>query len=237
MKNTKIVGILNITPDSFSDGGNYFNLDDAVKHANELFADGADFIDVGAQSTRPDANEIPPQDEFNRLKDFLNVFDLPFSIDTFNPEVAEFALTHGALMINCVKSNRIKDMIKVAKRYNVPVVVTADNKNDSMRLMEIEKLFKKFRFDYDNLIYDPGFGFHGSPEYDRMILHNIDYFTEKFDRVMVGISRKSFIEFITGEKLHDRDLTSAIFAAWCAVHKVEFIRTHNVELTRQVLNL
>ena len=232
---TKLVGILNITPDSFSDGGNYFDVDSALAHAKELFADGADFIDIGAQATNPNAKPISPQEEFNRIRKFVELFDYPFSIDTFNPEVAEFALSQGAMMINCVKSEMIPKMIKVAKKYNVPVVVTADNKESSYKIDNIAKLFNKFRFDYDKLIYDPGFGFHGSPDYDRYVLTRIDHFTYRFKPMMVGISRKSFIGQITGEPVHDRDLTSAVFAAWCAVFGVEFIRTHNIKLTRKFI--
>lgn len=226
-----ILGILNVTPDSFSDGGEFINPEAALKHASQLIQDGADFIDVGAQSTRPGAEILSAEVELQRLAPlFPDLARYPLSIDTFYPEVAKFALEHGAKIINCVKPSMFPEMLPLAKKFDAKIVLLYDIVG--LNVIEFFKLHQQYK---SILIYDLGFGFHKSYADNLDLLRNIAIFTNHFNfrPMMIGVSRKSFVQKLTDLPAKDTDYASAVLAAWANLFGVDYIRTHNPKYNRQ----
>ena len=232
----KLFGILNVTPDSFSDGGKFLSVDKALSHADSLFEDGADYIDIGAQSTRPGAEIISADEEMRRLKNILPHITLPFSIDTFYPEVAEFAVSEGAEIINCVKPEALPDMFKIARRYNLPVIAVHNEPCGKDVVADVKRFFKKIKFDYQNIIFDVGFGFQKDNKQNLQLLNHLEFLAE-FEP-MVGLSRKRFVSYLTGAAIPiDCDQTSAVLGAICLTKGAKYLRVHNVEVTEEVLEI
>ena len=146
---TLVMGIVNVTPDSFSDGGKYFSPDAAIAHAKQLIADGADILDVGAESTRPNAIPISAAEEIARLEKVLPAiknFGVPISIDTYKPEVAEFSLERGANIINDVHGLEDSRMVDVAKKFNAKVIAGHSDRCSDGDIIEDVKKFFRHRF-------------------------------------------------------------------------------------------
>ena len=143
-KKTLVMGILNVTPDSFSDGGFFYTQNNAITHAKKIISDGADIIDVGAESTRPNFSAISAEEEISRLEKILPAlknFDVPISIDTYKPEVAEFALSCGADIINDVHGLADEKMIDVAKKFSAPVIAMHNKKKSPNIIDDIKNFF------------------------------------------------------------------------------------------------
>lgn len=245
---TLVMGVLNFTPDSFSDGGKYFNRDAAMAHAVQMIEYGADIIDVGAESTRPGATPISADEEFDRLKKILPAikkFGVPFSVDTYKPEVAEQVLKRGASIINDVHGLEDLRMIDVAKKFNAPVIAMHNEKcSDGDIVDDVKKFFLRTLencaardFDTNKIIFDPGIGFGKTTDEDLTILRRLDELKNLGGKkifLMVGVSRKSVIGHVTGLKLDQRDEATGALCVHAINKGVDMVRVHNVKLVSRM---
>ncbi|MBQ6296308.1 MAG: dihydropteroate synthase [Selenomonadaceae bacterium] len=238
------MGILNVTPDSFSDGGRFFSTDMAAVHAAQLVEDGADIIDIGAESTRPGATPISADEEFARLEKILPLiknFGVPISIDTYKPEVAAQALEIGADIINDIRGLEDLRMIDVAKEFDVPVIAMHNEKCSNGDIIgDLKKFFRRTiancaakGFDTTKIIFDPGIGFGKTSEDDLEILRRLDELKildgqEIF--LMIGVSRKRIIGQVTGLPLYERDSATGALCVYEIVNGVDIVRVHNVAM-------
>lgn len=248
-----IMGILNVTPDSFSDGGDFFAPEFAIKKAKEMLSQGADIIDIGAMSTRPGSVPVTADVEIGRLAPVLNeiskIGDTVISVDTVNAETAEFALEHGADIINDVSGFFNEDMARVVKAYdggwivthtgNVPSgsivnypkgVVAAVNEFFEMMILKSQQ----FGIEKSHLCVDPGFGFAKTAVDNIELLKNLEQLIRSDVAFLTALSRKRFIGEITGlENPRDR-LIGTVTADIIALMKgSDIFRVHDVAETKQ----
>jgi len=251
---TKLAGILNVTPDSFSDGGKYYEPKDAIKHAYELIEDGADILDIGAESTRPFSNEVNAEEQIKRLKpvlEGLKDINIPISIDTRSSEVADFALNSGASIINDVSGlDYDSKMVDVVSKYDATVII--QHSKGTPKDMQINpsyidvveevylSLLDKISYANDhgvsNIIADIGIGFGKTKEDNYKLLNRIEDFKSLHLPLMVGLSRKSLL----GVNEPDNNLkdTLSLALSYPLMKKgIDYLRVHNVKLHRQLLNL
>lgn len=235
---TLIMGILNVTPDSFSDGGKYLSVEAAIAHARQMISDGADILDVGAESTRPDAKVIGVDEEIARLEKILPALKnlgVPISIDTYKPEIAEFSLERGANIINDVHGLEDSRMIAVAKKFNAPVIAMHSEKCcDENIIDDIKKFFRRTLAKFDGqIIFDPGIGFGKTQEENLEILQRLDELKIVDGRevpLMIGVSRKSFIGWATGLPIDERDEATGAICVHAIAKGVDIVRVHNVKM-------
>ncbi len=254
---TRIMGILNVTPDSFSDGGNFARFDTALAHADKLITDGADILDVGGESTRPFAEPVSADEELHRVIPVIEAIRkkhaLPISIDTSKALVAQEALNAGADIINDVSAlQKDPEMLAVVQETSVPVIIMhmrgtpADMQiqPDYNNVIEEITTFLQKRvawmternIDRNRIIVDPGIGFGKTLQHNLSIIKHIDSFSALGLPVLLGHSRKRFLGDITGiSNEAQRDLATAIVTALCAAGNVAIVRTHDVAGTRQAL--
>lgn len=247
-RKTKLVGILNVTPDSFSDGGLYFKPDDALKQMEQLIEDGADIVDIGAESTRPHFQPIDAKEQIERLKPiFAKEWDVPLSVDTRSSEVAEYALDNGARIINDVSGFEYdSNLAKIVAKYKAGVIIQHScGKTESTPVYKnvVENVFSsllsKINFAKElgitNIIADPGIGFGKSRQDNLTILENINSFYALNCPVMVGISRKR----VLGLEEADNETKDALTLAYSyplICSGVDYLRVHNVKLHKSLLN-
>ena len=241
---TLIMGVMNVTPDSFSDGGRYSSDDVAMAHAAQMIEYGADILDIGAESTRPGATPITADEEFSRLEKILPAIKnlgATISIDTYKPEVAAQALELGADMINDVHGLEDSRMIDVAKKFDVPVIAMHSEKcGEGDIISDVKKFFRRTlancafkNFDTTKIIFDPGIGFGKTPEEDLEILRRLDELKTLDGQeifLMIGASRKSFIGRATGFKLDERDEATGAVCVHAITKGVDIVRVHNVKM-------
>ncbi len=244
-----VMGVLNVTPDSFSDGGQFFDTDRAIKHGKRMAAGGAAIIDVGAESTRPGAKPVSADEQIERAVPVIEALrkkiDVPISIDTYNVEVAKAALEAGAGMINDITALSDERLGGLAAERQVPVVLMhmqgepqtmqiEPKYDDVVRealqfLLERAKQAEQFGIDKGKIFIDPGIGFGKTLEHNLLLLKNLDEFVATGYRVLVGPSRKSFIGKITGkEKPSDRVFGTAATVALAITAGVSIVRVHDV---------
>ena len=250
-----IMGVLNITPDSFSDGGDYFNEKNASRRFEQIEKEGADIIDVGAESSRPGSARLDIEEELKRLEKVFPLFEkasVPVSIDTYKAEVAEVALSKGATIVNDISALRMdKRMVDVIRHHNCKVVLMhmsgtpetmqKDPYYDNV-IREIGDFFEE-RINFclskdiseDKIILDPGIGFGKRQEDNLKILSRLEEFTAYDFPVLVGASRKSFIGKITGEKETDRLDGSIASAIYSYLKGASILRVHDVKQTINAL--
>lgn len=206
-KKSLIMGILNATPDSFSDGGKFNSVDSALEHALQMVEDGADMIDVGGESTRPGYEKVEDEEEIARVVPVIQAIakrvSVPISIDTYKAAVAEKAIEAGAHIINDIWGAKADPgMAEVAAHYNVPIILmhNRDNKNyqnlipDMIAdLYESVSIAKAAGVKDEKIILDPGVGFAKNFEHNLEVMRNLDKFTSLGYPVLLGTSRKSFI--------------------------------------------
>jgi dihydropteroate synthase len=252
-----VMGILNVTPDSFSDGGQFFDADKAIEHGLKMAAEGAAIIDVGPESTRPGAEPVSLQEQIRRAVPVIEALSkkvkIPISIDTYRAEVAEAALEAGAAMINDVTALSDERMGELAAEKQVPVVLMhmqgtpatmqIEPKYDDVVgevlqfLLERAERAEQFGIPKERILIDPGIGFGKTFEHNLLILRNIRKFAETGYRVLVGTSRKSFIGKLTGkENPADRLFGTAATVALCVVAGVSIVRVHDVPEMLDVIN-
>jgi dihydropteroate synthase len=250
-----IMGILNVTPDSFSDGGKYFNIKDAIKRGIEIEKEGADIIDIGGESTRPGAVYVDDQTEIDRvcpvIRELNKISNIPISIDTRKPKVAMEALKAGASIINDVSGLTYAEggMTKVLINSNVSYILmhargkTPDNMQKDLKpyndtVYDVLSYFdEKISYliskgvDSRRIIIDPGFGFAKSVDDNYCILKYISSFKSMGLPILAGVSRKSFINFITGKLPEDFINGSIALASYLCLKNVDIIRVHDVKQT------
>jgi len=249
-KHTFIMGILNVTPDSFYDGGKYSIWDRAVQRAEKMLEDGADIIDIGGESTRPGAESVSLEEELDRVIPVIEAirdFPIPISIDTYKAKVAAEALKHGASIVNDISGLRFDpEMAKVVAKYNVPVIIMhikgtprdmQKNPHYENVVEEIKNYFIK-QIDYaisfgikrGNIILDPGIGFGKKLEHNIEILRNINEFKKLGFPLLIGHSRKSMIGMILdGIPPEERLYGTLAISSYCIMNKVHIIRVHDVK--------
>lgn len=240
---TYVMGILNVTPDSFSDGGNYDQIEKAVEHAAQMIEEGADIIDIGGESTRPNYTQISDEEEIERvvpvIKALKEKFDIPISIDTYKSKVAEAAILAGADLVNDIWGLKYdKEMANIVKKYDVPVCIMHNRDNKEYGefrkelmsdLQECMEIAENAGIEKDKIILDPGVGFGKTYE---MNLQAIKYLEDLycFDvPVLLGTSRKSVIGITLDLPVTERE-EGTIATSVLAVQKgCQFVRVHNVK--------
>ncbi len=253
-----VMGIVNVTPDSFWDGGKYFTPAAAVTHALELVRQGADIIDIGGESTRPHASPVSVEEELRRvlpvLQELAPQLRVPISIDTRKPEVARAALQSGASIVNDIGANRTDHSMwhLVAGSGAAYVCMHMQGTPETMQyqptytdvVLEVEQFFSS-RLEQlshcgvhpEQIILDPGIGFGKTLEHNLQLLGNLNRFRGLGRPLLVGVSRKSFIGRIAGAEADGR-LPGALACACLAVEAgVEIIRAHDVNETVQALRM
>lgn len=204
---TFIMGILNLTPDSFSDGGKFNHVESALAHAEEMIANGADIIDVGGESTRPGAEYVDAAEEIKRVVPIIEKLsksiNVPISIDTYKAEVAEQAVIAGATIINDVWGAKADpNMAAVAAKYEVPIILMHNRAERNYEqlipdmiadLKESVEIAKRAGVQDDKIILDPGIGFAKTQEDNLVVMRNLEVFAKLGYPVLLGTSRKSFI--------------------------------------------
>ena len=259
-RKTSIMGIINLTPDSFSDGGDFCSIEKVLNQVNYFVSNGVNVIDLGAQSTRPGAIEIGAKNESKRLIPYLKKIrseypDILISIDTFNSEVAHEALSNGANWINDVTGGRRdEEILDVVSEFKCPFVIThsrGDSKNMNNLtkyddflvdiIHSLESLTKKAlskNVSKDKIIWDPGIGFSKDTKQNIEILRNIPFF-KKFDfPLLIGASRKRFIgEILNEPNPKERDIGTLAISCLCSQQNIHLVRVHNVKINHQVLKV
>ncbi len=246
---TLVMGVLNVTPDSFSDGGQFFDTDKAIKQGLKMAADGAVIIDIGGESTRPGSSPVPAEEQIRRVVPVIEAIakkaGVPISIDTANYEVAEAALEAGAAMINDITALSDQRVGELAAKRSVPVVLMHIQGTPATMqiepeykdvvtevlafLLEKARLAEKFGIPKQRIFIDPGIGFGKTAEHNLSLLGHIDKFVDSGYRVCIGTSRKNFIGKITGkEKPAERIFGTAATVALCAAAGVSIVRVHDV---------
>jgi dihydropteroate synthase len=255
-RRTLVMGIVNVTPDSFSDGGSYANVDDAVKHAIQMVADGAELVDVGGESTRPGSDVVAPEEEIHRVVPVIRRIvderpDVPVSVDTRKPAVARAALEAGATIVNDVSAGADPAMFNVVGEAGAGMVLMhmkgePKTMQDDPSYYDVVAEVRGFLgdrleaalgagIDLERLCIDPGIGFGKTLEHNLAILHDIRAFHHLGVPVLVGPSRKRFIGTLTDTEVDDRIEGTAGVVAWCAAERVDVVRVHDVkEMTRVV---
>ena len=251
-----VMGILNITPDSFYDGGWYFDSDNARKRIEEMIEEGAEIIDIGGESTRPGSKPVSIEEELERVIPAIefvrSISDIPISIDTQKAEVARKAVDAGACVVNDIGGLRNNDMISTVAELQIPVIImhmqgTPENMqtnpqyDDTVQdikhwLEERIKAAEMAGIKRSNVIVDPGIGFGKNLKHNLEILGGLSELKDMAGGVLLGASRKSFIEFLTGAEDSDR-LTGSLAAAMMgATAGVDLVRVHDVKETRKAID-
>ena len=241
---TLVMGILNVTPDSFSDGGRYNNLDSAMKQAERLISEGADIIDVGGESTRPGHTQITSEEEISRVVPVIEKIsknlDTIISIDTYKYDVAEEAIKAGANIINDIWGLQYDkgEMAELVKKSNLPIIAM-HNQNDEIYNKDImlvlreffEKTFKiadKYGIDRDKIILDPGLGFGKNVEQNIEILSRLNELKD-MGSILLGASKKRFIGKLLNDLPFDERVEGTVATTVIGIEKgVDIVRVHNV---------
>ena len=248
-KRTYIMGVLNITPDSFYDGGRYNSIDRAVSHIRRLEMDGADIIDVGANSTNPEVEILSVKDELKVIGDMLpeiiKATAVPVSVDTFYPEVARFALESGAKIINDVSGKINPEMLKLIKKYRAGYIVmhnplfsskeAADYSGCGGVANSVEAFFENCEKEVENagisreqVLFDIGIGFSKNQFDDNELLKNISTFRKEGRALLVALSNKRMTSVLPDMTKADRLYSTIAYDTLAIAGGADFIRVHNV---------
>lgn len=250
-KKTYIMGILNVTPDSFSDGGLYYDTSSAIERAYRMVDEGADIIDIGGESTRPGSEQVTIGEELRRtipvIESLAGKLTIPLSIDTYKSEVAKRALDAGASMVNDISGLRFDpEMLEVVSEYKVPVVIMhIKGTPKNMQQNPVYEALLPEIMDYirmsiqiaeqsgisgDKIIIDPGIGFGKTFDHNLEIINNLHEFTLLEKPIMVGPSRKAFIGKILGDvPATERLEGTAATVVICIMNGANIVRVHDVK--------
>lgn len=248
---TYIMGILNVTPDSFSDGGRFNNIDDALKRVDKMVCDGADIIDIGGESTRPGYEKISSDEEISRvvpiIKAIKSNFDIPLSCDTYKADVAEAALSVGADMINDIWGFKYdNDMAKIVKKYDASVCLmhnrTSCNYNnliDDVKadLFESITIAKSVGISDDKICIDPGIGFAKSLDENLCMTKNLSTLNELGYPILYGSSRKSMIGLTLNLPVNERLEGTIATSVIACMQGACIIRVHDVKENKRAVEM
>ena len=252
-----VMGILNITPDSFSDGGQYLDLDQALKRAETMIEEGADIIDIGGESTRPGSDPVSVDEELKRITPIIKALqkdsNIVISVDTYKPRVMEQVIDMGVAMINDVFALKQPGAIDVIKKSNVGICLM--HMQGTPKTMQLNptyqdvvnevKLFLEERansliaegIQTERIILDPGFGFGKTFEHNISLMQNLESFQPLKFPLLVGLSRKSFIRKILSGN-HEDHLSGSISAAIISILKgAKIVRVHDVKETQSAIKI
>ncbi|HIJ59613.1 MAG TPA: dihydropteroate synthase [Nitrospirae bacterium] len=254
-----VMGILNVTPDSFSDGGLYYNFRIAIEHALSMAEQGADIIDIGGESTRPGAEPVSIEQEIERtipvIKELSKHISIPISIDTYKAEVAKRAIDAGASIVNDISGLTFdKDMVKIVAKNNTPVIIMhikgrpKDMQNKPEYKALIPELLDFFRerisfaleagVKEENIIIDPGIGFGKTFDHNLEIIDRLSEFKVFQRPIAIGLSRKAFISAILGNLPPNDRLEGTISATAIALYNgADIVRVHDVKETLKAVKI
>lgn len=252
-----LMGVLNVTPDSFSDGGQFFSSDGAIARGLQMVQEGADLIDVGGESTRPGALEVSADEELLRVIPVIEALSkagVKVSIDTYKPLVAEAALKSGAQIVNDVTGLRDPEMADVCAKYDCTVCIM--HMQGEPRTMQQNPTYgdvvsevSEFLVDRaeraiesgiprEKIWLDPGIGFGKTLDHNLLLLKNLDQVVAKGFPVLIGVSRKSFIGKVTGVDIADARMPGSLAAQVIAQSNgAQIIRTHDVKESKQAIDI
>lgn len=257
--NPRVMGILNVTPDSFSDGGRYGSKEQVQARIEELLSDGADIIDVGGESTRPGSEAVSELEELARvlptIQAIRRISTVPISVDTTKAEVARQALAAGADIINDISGLEADvHMAAIVRKAQARVVIM--HMQGQPRTMQLAPhyedvvaevnaylagriaILEEQGIERSAIIVDPGLGFGKTLEHNLSLLRNLPSLQQHGCPVLIGHSRKSFLGAITQvKKPEERDIATALVSALCAGQGMDIVRVHNVAATRQALRV
>ncbi len=255
---TELVGILNITPDSFSDGGQFTHYDTALKQCKKMLSEGATIIDIGAESTRPDATPLTAKEEWNRLKKILPQLinfspHATISLDSYHLENIQKALEIGVNWVNFVSSEIDNNFIQLMTKYpkvkivimhnlGIPASKTQLLPESCKPTTEVNQWFSQQinvlsqYIDKNRIILDPGIGFGKSPEQSLQLIKDAKLFQQHNLPLLYGHSRKSFLQLPPSSSIEEKDKKTALFSAQLSCDNVDYLRVHNIRLNMQALN-
>ncbi|WP_265473627.1 dihydropteroate synthase [Mergibacter septicus] len=253
----QIMGILNVTPDSFSDNGKFFNLDSALFHVEKMLNAGADIIDIGGESTRPQASVISLQQELDRVLPIIEAitqrFDCLISIDTSKAEVMQQAIALGADMINDIRALQQPNALETATRLNVPVCLmhmqgTPQTMQHNPQYQDVVTEVETWLITRatqciaagikpDNIILDPGLGFGKTVQHNYQLLKHCQRFSALGFPVLIGLSRKSMLGAVLNKTVEQRLIGSISGALLAAVNGAKILRVHDVAETVEAIKI
>jgi len=257
-KKVAVMGILNLTPDSFYDGGRYRTEKEILKRVEQMIEEGADIIDIGGESTRPGSDRVSVEEELRRtipyLRKIRDLFDIPLSIDTYKAKVAKEAIEAGAEMVNDISGLRFDpEMAEVISSKNASVVLmhikgTPKNMQDNpfyeslmdeiiSYLRKSLEIALKAGIDFDRILIDPGIGFGKTVEHNLFILKNLEELRILRRPILIGVSRKSFIGKVLDLPVEERLFGSLAATSVAVMNGARIVRCHDVRETRQVVDL
>jgi len=252
-----VMGIVNVTPDSFSDGGKYSAMDAAITHALQLVEEGADILDIGGESTRPNATPVDLQEELDRVIPVIAALakqiNIPISIDTYKPQVMQAAVAAGASIVNDVRALQEDGALEVVANSNVGVCLmhmqgTPQTMQDNPHYDNVVSNVKEFLADRlrasiyagiraGRILLDPGFGFGKTRAHNITLIQQLESLTELGQPLLVGLSRKSLLGQVTGNDV-DARLYASIAASVIATQKgAKILRVHDVRATVEALKV
>jgi len=256
LSHPKVMGVVNVTPDSFSDGGKHLSYQAAIDHAHRLIAEGADILDIGGESTRPGAQPVSEQEELDRV---LPVFEglrdvaVPISIDTWKPEVMRAALVAGASMVNDINALQAPQALAMLAASDAAIcLMHKQGKPDNMQLAPqyadvVSEVLAFLRsrvlatqaagIARERIVCDPGFGFGKTLVHNLSLLKNIALFAELGVPILAGLSRKSMLGAITGRDAGQRQSASVAAALLAVQGGAAIVRVHDVRETVDVLKV
>lgn len=253
----RVMGILNVTPDSFSDGGHYSQTDIAVTQAYKFIEEGADIIDIGGESTRPNAEPVSLQEELDRvipvIESLASKIDIPISIDTYKPAVMHAAIAAGASIVNDVKALQEAGAIEAVANADVAVCLMhmqgePRNMQDDPHYDDVVKDVVTFLLDRvaiceqagiqkNRLLIDPGFGFGKTRTHNITLIQQLNTLVNTGYPVLVGLSRKSVLGQIIGNDIDARLYVSVSAAVVSAINGAKILRVHDVKATVEALKV
>jgi len=252
-----LMGILNVTPDSFYDGGNYTNTEEAIRQALKMVDEGVDIVDVGGESTRPGAEAVKEEEEIKRvipvIEGIRKKSNIPISIDTYKSKIAEKAVQAGANIVNDVALKLDEKMINIVKNYDVPIIIMhMKGKPKTMQLNpvynhlisdileQMEKYIKILEgngVDEEKIIIDPGIGFGKKTEDNLIILQRLNAFRVLGKPILVGVSRKSFIGKILNKDVGERLCGTLAAITTARINGAHILRVHDVKQAKEALKI
>ncbi|MEE9418325.1 MAG: dihydropteroate synthase [Desulfatiglandaceae bacterium] len=255
---THVMGVLNVTPDSFSDGGRYFGPDRAVEHGLQMARDGADIVDVGGESTRPYAKRLTCSEEMDRVIPVIEALkrelSIPISIDTYKSEVAQGCLNAGASIINDISALRFDPhMASVAAQGDVPLILmhmkgTPENMQENPLYHDLISEISEFLKDAidrcvaagvreDLILVDPGIGFGKTFDHNLAVIKELSRFKSLGRPILLGTSNKAFIGHILGKGANERETGSMATVAAGVMNGAHIVRVHNVKKTVETVRV